>query len=339
MQGNPRAVEEVVHNTTERGAIHMAESITVMTTGGTIATPRDYRQRRLSAKDLAEALNSSDQRITDAHVAWKDFASRPSNAITCDDVLSLLDRMEKEIAEGAKAVVITHGTDFMEETAYLLSLFWEYDQPVILTGAMRSAGSISADGPRNLEAALRTAESPRAQGRGPLLVFHDKIYATGEISKVHSWDTDAFAAELGPLGTINQWNELHFQRETIKRKTLPRPTSLTEPVALITASMDTSEAMVDALVSGGYRGLVIQGGGRGSLPPRMMEAAKYAADNGVHIVIASRCAFGGTSPGSLSPGIIRAGNLNGVKARLLLLVAISLHGYDRDKIRETFDAH
>ncbi len=316
----------------------MVQDITVMTTGGTIATPQDYRKESLSADDLSRTLGD-EERITEARVTWKEFTRKPSSALTCDDVLSLVDRLEKEIAEGAEAIVITHGTDFMEETAYLLSLFWEYEQPVILTGAMRSAGSVGADGPRNLAAAIRIAASQRVRGLGPLLVFHDRIYAGAEITKLHSWDADAFGAELGPLGTINQWNELHLGRHPRNRTTLPRPDSLNEPVGLVIASMDASEAHVHALVAGGFRGLVIAGGGRGSLPPAMMQATRDAADNGIITVIASRCAQGGTAPGSMSRGIIRSGNLNGVKARLLLLVAMSLHGYNRDKIRETFDIH
>ena len=311
----------------------MAAKLTVITTGGTIATPTGRGEKRLTARDFAHALPDSPKW---ADVTWKDFLNVPSSSLGPEDVLQLTDLAEEAIQGGADGVVITHGTDVLEETAYLLSLFWTNTQPVILTGAMRSAGSVGADGPRNLTAAIVVAGSRKSLGRGPMVVFNDEIHAASEVTKMHSWAVDTFASEYGPVGNINQWNEVHYHRRTENRETLPRPSSFNEPVALITAGMGMDEGIVDALVAGGIRAMVVEAAGLGSLPPAMQQGLERTAQERVIAVLASRCTFGGTVAGRSSKGIIRAGSLSGIKARLKLMVGMGLYGEDREAIGNLF---
>lgn len=311
----------------------MVPKLTVITTGGTIATPTDKGEKRLTATDFARDLSDSPKW---ADVTWKDFLNVPSSSLSPEDVLQLTHLAEEEIQGGADGVVITHGTDVLEETAYLLSLFWTHTQPVILTGAMRSAGSAGADGPRNLTAAIVAAGSRKSLGRGPLVVLNDEIHAASQVTKIHSWAVDTFTSEYGPIGIINQWNEVHYHRRTEDREILPRPSSLNEPVALITAGMGMDETMVDALIAGGFRAMVIEAAGLGSLPPAMQRGLERTALKRAIAVVASRCTFGGTVAGRSSKGIIRAGSLSGIKARLKLMVGMSLYGEDREAIGNLF---
>lgn len=311
----------------------MRPKLTVITTGGTIATPTDRGEERLTAADFAHHVPSS---ARSADVTWKDFLNVPSSRLGTQDVLRLIDLAEEEVQRGARGIVITHGTDALEETAYLLSLLWSHAAPVVLTGAMRSAGSAGADGPRNLTAAILAAACTDSRGRGPLVVFNDEIHAASQVTKMHSWAVDTFTSEYGPVGTINQWNEVQYHRRTESRETLPRPPALDEPVALITAGMAMDAAIIDALVAGGFRGVVIEAAGLGSLPPDMHRGTERAVRTGMIAVVASRCAFGGTVAGPSSKGIIRAGSLSGIKARLKLMVGMGLYGNDREAIGNLF---
>ncbi|MFO8059407.1 MAG: asparaginase [Bacillota bacterium] len=311
----------------------MKAKVTVVATGGTIASMAERGEQRLKAADLAAHISRS-PKIAD--VTWRDFLSVPSSRLSTGDVLQLVEVAEEEVQLGATGVVITHGTDVLEETAFLLSLFWSCAEPVILTGAMRPAGSVGADGPRNLTAAIATAASPSSRGRGPLVVFNDEIHAASGVAKMHSWAVDTFTSEHGPVGTVNQRNDVRYHRRTEMRETLPRPSSLDEPVALITAGMSSQAAVIDALVAGGFRAVVVEAAGLGSLPPDLHRGLERAVREGMIAVIASRCAFGGTVAGPSSAGIIRAGSLSGIKARLKLMAGLSLYGDDRKALGDLF---
>ncbi len=310
-------------------------NITVVATGGTIATPADRgKGKRLTARDLEELVSQAAD--LDLEVGWHDFCNLPSSALSPRHVLDLLAYLEDELKRGAEGLVVTHGTDILEETAYLLSLLWRYDEPLVLTGAMRSAGSPGADGPRNLVASLVVAGNEASRGRGPLVLLNDRIHVGAEVTKLHSWATDTFTSELGPVGVIDQWNNVRYHRSFERPRVFPRPKSMDEPIPLVTAAMGSEGDLADALFCAGYRALVVEGAGRGAVAPGLREGLEKTAGAGMIVVVTSRCTFGGTASGFSRGKVITAGDLNGPKARIKLMLALDLYGPDIEKIREMF---
>ena len=307
--------------------------ITLLATGGTIAF--ENGTLRLRAEDLAAIVAD---RLLEAGVEIipRDLESLPSSSLTPADTLRILDEAEVA-ARDADGVVITHGTDTMEETGYLLSLHWEERVPLVLTGAMRPATTPGADGPRNLLAACLVAADTRFIDRGPMVVMHDKIFVAGQITKIHSWDTDTFAGDSGPLGSVDPWGGVHlYRREPDPREILSRPRHYPEPVAILMVGSGGDGSEIDALVSAGYRGVVVAAAGRGGIPRGMKDAIDAAIDAGTIVVVASRCPLGGTADASDPGGILWAGEINAPKARLKLMTGLAQWGPDRKRLSELF---
>ncbi len=309
------------------------KKIVLLATGGTIAF--ENGALRLRAADLAATV---DDRLLGAGVEILpvDFESLPSSSLTPADTLRILEEAEAA-ARDADGVVVTHGTDTMEEAGYLFSLHWQERAPLVLTGAMRPATTPGADGPRNLLAACLVAADARFIDGRPLVVMHDKIFAAGEITKVHSWDTDTFAGDFGPLGSVNPWGEIRLYRpQPDTREILPRPERYPEPVAILMVGSGGDGSEIDALVSAGYRGVVVAAAGRGGIPRGMKRAIDAAIDAGVIVVVASRCPLGGTAT-AMDPGdILWSGEINAPKARLRLMTGLAQWGPDRKRLSELF---
>ena len=237
-------------------------------------------------------------------------------------------------ARDADGIVITHGTDTLEETAYVLARTMPRDAPpVVLTGAMRTAGDAEWDGARNLRDAIRVARHPAARGRGPLVVFAGTIFAAANVAKVHTTALAAFAAPNGePLGAVTE--------QGIAFGTGPLPTAveplaarrgLTPGVAVVTLVTGDAGELVDAArpISDG---LVIQAFGAGNVPPGTVPALERWRDEGKPVVLASRCASGPVSPeyafrgggaGLIGLGVVPAGARTTVQARLELILCLS----------------
>ncbi|MFW5896712.1 MAG: asparaginase [Bacillota bacterium] len=306
---------------------------TLLATGGTIA--HGPGGIRLGARDLVAGVEGNLAR-DGIEVEVEDLKRVPSSSLTPEDVLGMLRRAESALPD-SRGVVITHGTDTLEETGFLFSLHWERDAPLVLTGAMRPARTPGEDGPRNLSAACRVATDPRSRGRGPLVVMHDKIFRAGDVTKIHSWDTDTFSADSGPEGSIDPWNYLTYHRPPGRPQILSRkPKEYPEPVAIVTVGTGSDGSEVDALVSAGYRGLVVAVAGRGGIPEGTGDALVRAISAGTVVVATSRCPLGGTASGYDSRGILWAGGLNAPKARLLLMTGLALWGRDGDRLAEIF---
>ncbi|MFO7942036.1 MAG: asparaginase [Bacillota bacterium] len=307
--------------------------VALFATGGTIA--HGPRGIKLGAQDLVAGIEANLAR-DGIEVEGADLDRVPSSSLTPEDVLEMLRRAQG-VLDNCRGVVITHGTDTLEETGFLFSLHWESDAPLVLTGAMRPARTSGEDGPRNLSAACRVAADPLSRGRGPLVVMHDKIFRAGDVTKVHSWDTDTFAADAGAEGSIDPWSNLTYHRPADGPKTLPRkPPEYPEPVAILTVGAGSDGSEVDALVSAGYRGLVLAVAGRGGIPGGTKDALLRAISADTVVVAASRCPLGGTTAGYDSHGILWAGALNAPKARLLLMTGLALWGRDSEKLAQIF---
>jgi L-asparaginase len=239
--------------------------------------------------------------------------------------------------------VITHGTDTLEETAYLLDLVLDLAKPIVLVGAMRNSSELSWDGPANLRAAFRVALSPHAAGLGVLVVMNDQILAASEVVKTHTESTDTFQSrDFGPLGLVDKDRVLVVRRPA-RRDHLPA-SDLEERVDLIRMYAGADGRFIDHAVETGARGLVIEGLGRGNVPVATLPAIARAVERGLPVVIATRCARGrvldtygyeGGGRQLTRLGAILAGLLPGHQARLKLMLALGA-GWDLPRIRASF---
>jgi L-asparaginase len=304
--------------------------IVVITTGGTIAmrsgTMVGGAVPSLKGDDFLAMLPRSGVELT-----FEEFMNVPSSHLTPSAALELSHRVEALLlAPAVDGIVITHGTDTLEETAYLLDLTLRAEKPVVVTGAMRPATNPAYDGVTNLAAAIRVAATQAARGLGVLVVFDDAIFAAAEVQKVHSQARGAFAAPgSGPLGHIEGERVVLAHRPT-PRRVLPC-SRLEEMVDLIRLTQGADQRQLRHSLEDGVAGIVIEAFGSGRVPPWWLPLIGEAAKRRTAVVIASRCVAGGLGDeygyvGAAHDlkrmGVHFAQNLSGPKARIKLMVAL-----------------
>jgi L-asparaginase len=315
--------------------------IGVLFTGGTISMKIDPATGgavpALSASEIFALVPGLDDI---AEIEIEDFSRLPGPHVTPDRMWHLAGRaaawLDRPDVDG---LVITHGTDTIEETAYLLDLVLLSDKPVVLVGAMRTVSDVGWDGPANLLSAVRVAADPAARGQGVMVVMDDHILPAREVRKVHTESSSSFATpEFGPLGQVDA-GAVIFRRRPMPRATWRDPAA--EPglrVARLETRVDMVQAYtgmdcgpIDYAVGRSPRGLSIVAFGRGNVPPAILPALRRALDAGIIVTISSRCVAGRVSPrygydgGGLQlqhMGAILAGDLSGAKARLLQMVVL-----------------
>lgn len=303
-----------------------------MSLGGTIAGVPDERGRNEPARSAADLLASVPGASNLAEIRAADVRQMPSRAISPPDMHALAREIRRGIEEGCDGVVVTHGTDTMEETAYALALMLDSHVPVALTGAMRPGHEPGADGPANLLAALRVAATPEAATLGPVVVMHDEIHAARWVTKAHTSRVAAFASPgFGPVGTVAE-GRAHLHVDSVRPEFLGFPDELARRVELVWVSAGADGVLVDAAAVG--NGLVVAGTGGGHVPPAIAESLQKAIEGGLPVVLASRCGAGpvleetyggvGSETHLISMGLIPAGTLAPLKARLRLMVALAL---------------
>jgi len=319
--------------------------------GGTIAmkpsTPSGANTPGLEAQDLVDAVPGLSD-IVELRIA--NICNLPSPSISVADVLQALDFARRAVAAGAVGVVITHGTDTLEETAYLLDLLWEEAAPIVITGAMRSATAAGAEGPANLLAAVMTAASPQARGLGVLTCLNDTVHLASRVQKTSSMAVEAFDSPgFGPIGRLVESEfRLLWGLASPRPDVLPAPGTGHIDVALLESALNDDGRLVRLVQAAGFAGIVISGLGVGHVPIPVADAISEAIEAGVTVAIGSRTARGGTAtnlygyPGSeadlISRGVIMTGALSPRKARLLLHVLLGA-GYDPDAIRARMILH
>jgi L-asparaginase len=268
-----------------------------------------------------------------------DFGQLPGPHMTPDRMFELSKLAEASFKEGFSAVVLTHGTDTLEETAYLMDLRHTGDQPVVFAGAMRTSSQLSWDGPINLFEACRVAADTKARGRGVMVVMNSTVFAAAEVTKTYTEALDTFQSpDIGPIGAFDG-KELLWLR-TPRRNHLVGE-SLEQRVGLVVASAGDDGELIDHCVKRGDRGLVIEALGRGNLPIPMAQAAERAVKAGVLVVLTSRC-WGGRVSGTYGyegggarlkeTGIVFAPGIPGHKARILAMAALGA-GFDAERLR------
>lgn len=317
-------------------------NVLILATGGTIASTGNYYGDRggpvnkISAEALAKAVPGIDKVAT---LSLEQFSNVASEEIGPTQWLALSRRISDAFREhpDLAGVVVTHGTDTMEETAFFLDLTVASDHPVIVTGSMRPADAIGADGPANLYNAVRAAAAPASRGRGTMVLMDDRLFAAREVTKTNTTRVETFKApEHGPVA-IADHDTLYFER--------PRPThratfdisNITElpRVDIIYTYGGEDGALIDAAVAAGAKGIVVAGAGAGGTTAGQGAALRRAMQKGVVVVIGSRTGSGRVSGGGAT---IPAGDLNVQKARVLLMLALT-RSSEPAEIAKVFQAH
>jgi L-asparaginase len=326
--------------------------VRLFTTGGTIASHQDPVTGAVAASASGEELLA---RIPDAHRlarievepvtqvnGWNmtpplmfDLACRVNAALTDPDV---------------DAAIITHGTDTVEETAFMIDLLVISPKPVVFAVALRHLDEHGTDGPRNFLDAVTVAVDPQSAGRGALLVAHQSIHAAHSVTKVHTTNPNAFASPgRGPAGFLDR-GVVHYHHAPEGRQSL-EPGSIETRVLLVKTTTGMDDSILRWGLAARYRGFVIEGTGSGNVPAAMVPAIETAIHAGIPVVLCSRVLEGpltSTYGGGSSArgggydlariGVIPTPGLPGQKARILLMLALGLTD-DRARIREIFHAN
>ncbi|MYT82368.1 L-asparaginase [Streptomyces sp. MnatMP-M77] len=297
----------------------------------------------LTGADLVTAVPG----LQDLDVTAEDFRRLPGAPLSTGDIVELTDRLERANQEGVDGVVVTQGTDTLEETSFLADLYYRGDMPVVFTGAMRSAFSAGADGPANLLAAAQTAASPRVYGQGVLVVLGAAIHAARHVRKMHTTSPSAFRSPAsGALGHVVEgtvrWHHLPPRRTGLLARRV-NPASKPPEVDIVTATLGSTGALLEGL-EGKLSGLVVAALGAGHVPatwvPRLAALAiempvVLASRIGTGPVLTSTYSFPGSEIDLLDRGLIASGSLDPYKARLLLAAQLAA-GSSRTEIAEAF---
>ncbi len=309
--------------------------VRVITTGGTIAMRHDA-----SAGGAIPALRSEDflkQLPQDVRaVEIEEYCNLPSAHFTVDTIWGLRTRVAELVEDDeVQGVIVTHGTDTMEETAYLLDLTVDTDKPIALTGAMRTASDVGYEGMANLLATIRVAASDTARGLGALVVMNQEIHAARQVSKTHTQSLDTFKSlGLGPLGRVDGDKVVLDRR--VARQHIPC-SRLNQDVYLVKLAVGMDVAFLRQLMARRAAGVIIEALGGGRVPPPWMPTIREAVQQGMVVVIASRCPSGrvydaygyeGAYRDLDRAGVVFAEGVNGQKSRIMLMVAL---GEDRDR--------
>ncbi len=268
----------------------------------------------------------------------------PSAHFTLETLWGLRQRVQALARQAdVQGIVVTHGTDVMEESAYLLDLTVEGVAPIVLTGAMRAASDPGYDGPANLQAALLVASAPEARGVGAVIVMEDEVHAARVVTKVHTTSPGAFASPFwGPLGRVDG-GRLVLRRPPARH--ILATERLEERVLLLRLAVGMDDALLRYAVEWGMRGVVLEALGGGRVPPWWMATIGSAIAQGVAVVVTSRCPAGpvhdrygyaGAHRDQAAVGCLFARGLSGPKARLKLMAALGA-GLEGAALRDAFD--
>ncbi len=303
----------------------------LIATGGTIAATGTGAGYRAGALPLADLLAAVPEVARTARITGEQLCNLGSQDLGPEQWLALARRLRALADEpGLAGVVVTHGTDTMEETAFFLEQVLIRGMPVVLTGAMHPATAAEADGPGNLTAAVAVAASPAARGRGVLVAMAGAIHGAGRVRKLHTSALDALASVGGaPLGDCSAAGP---RFTTPAGAFQPSPPAVDLPAALprvdiIPAYAGMGRDAIDHAVAAGARGLVLAGVGAGNAAAAALAALTTAARAGVAVVRSSRVARGGVARGievdDDARGFIAARRLDPQQARILLMLALA----------------
>ena len=309
------------------------KKIAIIFNGGTISMKIDEKIKAAVPSLSAEEIMSMIPGVEEyAEIEAYTFSSMPSPHMTLETMLKLskftTELVEREDIDG---VVITHGTDTLEETAYLLDLTVKTKKPVVVTGAMRSGSELGYDGPFNLATSICTAISDEAVGRGVLVCFNGELNSASEVTKANSMALNAFRTpNFGPIGIVDNDNVIFYRDANYSEKY--DVSEIKKQVALIKCVVDMDSSYIDYLIEKGCGGIVIEALGRGNVPPKMVDGIIKATELNIPVVVVSRCFEGrvfesygyeGGGKQLKDLGVIFGDTLPGQKARIKLILAIN----------------
>lgn len=321
--------------------------VVVLSLGGTISSVNTGGSG-VSPSLTGEALVEAVPEISEfAEVSAESVRQVPGSDLTIEDLVEVAEEATRRLDEGATGVVITQGTDSIEETAFALDLLVHRNEPVIVTGAMRNPTLPGADGPANLLASVQVAASTAAREVGTVVVFNDEIHAAGYVQKTHTQSPATFRSPMtGPIGWISEGIPHLAVRPTSHYRIDPETINGDHVVALLKTGVGDDGRLLSVIRELGYSGLVIEGLGGGHVPSVMVEPLSELASE-MPVILASRTGSGDvlTStydfPGSemdlMKHGLINAGMLDGLKARLLLTFLFR-SGKSQEEISAAFDS-
>ena len=319
--------------------------IVLVTTGGTVASRHDPKSGHTATSVDGNSLRQSlHDPLTGVDLMVDEFCNVGSFAIDLPLAFGLAKRVERHLADpGTTGVVVTHGTDTMEESAYLADLLVASDKPVVFTGAQRAADAHDPDGPRNIADAVRIAASPAAMGLGVMIAFEQEFHAARDVTKTHTSRVDTFmSSEHGKLG------EIDGERVSVHRRPVLRKTFVAERIEsrvdLVKLVMGSDDRFLRFAADSGAKGIVIEGFGRGNATPAAAKAIAEIIAAGVPVIVTSRCQRGRVRPIYGNGGArdleradaIFAGDLTGPKARVLAAVMLGAE-LSSEAMRAEFD--
>lgn len=327
--------------------------VALIITGGTIDSVGTDRLdlawyieagKRLDSGELLGAIPELSQI---AEVREVPFRRLPSQAITPQDWLELAAEIQRILGGGeADGVVVTHGTNTLEETAYFLNLVLKTDRPVVIVGAMRPSSGLSADGYLNLLNGVRVAGDPAAAGIGVLVVLNDTIHGARDVTKTATYRVETFQGrDLGPLGYADGDGRVRIYHHPAMRHTISSAFDWSEitdlpRVDVVLSYVGADATMIDAAVAAGAKGIVSAGTGAGRPTPDEDKALARAQEQGIVICQGSRVGSGRAvrSPGLKQRGWVATDNLVPWKAKVLVALALTKTS-DPDQIQELIDTH
>ncbi|MBK6488643.1 MAG: asparaginase [Gemmatimonadetes bacterium] len=321
--------------------------VALVFTGGTISMRFDASiggaVPALGADEIIAAARGIEHVAT---LRVEEWGRLPGPHMTVDRMWALRARLLALVADPAiSGVVVTHGTDTIEESAYLAIRSIATDKPIVFTGAMRNSSELSWDGPANLSDSVRVAASDAARGHGALVMLNGRVFSALDVTKAHTHLLDAFESPgLGPIGVVDD-GEVVFRRSLPPFGAVLTPSALATPVDIVTAYAGADARFLD-VSRATARGVVVAALGRGNVPPAMAEGIARCLGDGVPVVIASRAPRGrvGTTYGYegggrqlANAGAIFTGARRPQQARIDLMLALGA-GLTGDALRVVFDA-
>ncbi len=309
------------------------KKILIVFTGGTISMTSFGESSKSDISDNHdELIKIIEPKFSNAKFEGYVYSMVPSPSLTPNDMLKiglLIDSKLKN--ENIDGVVITHGTDTLEETAYFLDLYLNTKKPVVLTGSLRNFDELGYDGYSNLLSALLVSLSDNSKGRGVLVCLNDEINSAIEVTKTHTFALDTFKSlEFGPIGLVDENNVIYY-RESTYQKDYIKPKILNKRVEILKLSSGSDPKIIDYYLEN-VDGLILEGFGRGNVSDKFIPGIKKLIEKGITVIITSRCPMGrirdtysyvGGGHYLKRLGVLGGGSLPSHKARLKLLMILS----------------
>lgn len=317
--------------------------ILILNTGGTISMSENQTTGKVSPTDNNPIGVGGTLFSYIGNLFVEDLYHLASPQITEQEMLGIKDRIEEAVSEGYDGIVVTHGTDTLEETAYYLELTLDINIPVVITGAMRSSNEIGADGLANLRSALVVATSTESADKGVLVVMNDEVHTATYVTKTHTTNVATFQTPtFGPIGLVSKNSVIYFQK--LIREEHYEVNTTGKKVYLLKAYAGMDDELINAVLKIGADGLVIEALGAGNLPQKTVKAIKGCIENGIPVVFVSR-AFNGVTQDVYDyegggkrfqqDGVIFTTGLSGQKARIKLMILLE-SGISNEKLKELF---